>query len=147
MALECKRVKVESVNAGQDRINKLQGVAAGVHQANALYNGRFAFFQTWLCILTEVEASQDERNFPNRGVRPHTTPQMGDTGRTTFGQIVEFPGREKLHREIGILFVEIVQPQRLSIDQQATVRVCAYRTAACRDQLDRVTKCVIELMR
>lgn len=147
MALECKRVKVEAVNAGQDRINKLRGVGGGVHQANALYNGRYPFSQTWLCILTEVEASQDERNFPNRGVRPHTTPQEGDAGRPTFRQIVEFPGRDDLHRDIGIVFVEIVQPQGLSIDRQATVRVCAYRRAECRDQLDAVTKRVIEIMR
>ncbi len=146
-ALECKRVKVEAVNAGQDRINKLHGVAGGVHQANALYNWKFGFFQTWLCILTEVEASQDERNFPNRGVRSHTTPQKGDTGRTTFRQIVEFPGRENLHRDIGIVFVEIVQPQKLSIDRQATVRVCAYRRAECRDQLDSVTKRLMEIIR
>jgi hypothetical protein len=145
-ALECKRVKVEAVNAGQDRINKLHGVAGGVRQANALYNGKFAFFQTWLCILTEVEASRDERNFPNRGVRSYTTPQKDDTGRTTFRQIVEFPGRENLNRDIGVVFVEIVQPQKLSIDRQATVRVCAYRRAECRDQLDSVTKRVMEII-
>jgi hypothetical protein len=146
LALECKRVKVESVNAGQDKINKLQDVAEGVHQANKLYNGPFAFFQTYLCIITEVEASaQDERNVANRGVRPHTTPVRGDTKTTTFRQIVEFPGRADLHNDVGIIFVEIVQPSRLSIDTQATVRVCVYRRAQKRDQLDSVTKRIIEV--
>jgi len=146
IALECKRVKVESINAGQDRINKLQGVAGGVRQVNKLYNGPFGFFQTYLAIITEAEASaQGDINIPNRGVRSHTTPHRGDS-RTTFRQIVEFPGRDELDGDVGILFVEIAQPSRVSIDRQATVRVCVYRRAARRDQLDAVTNRVMEIM-
>jgi len=145
--VECKRVKVETVNAGQDRINKLQDVAYGVCQANRLYDGCFAFHQTYLAILTEVTgAGQDEINIPNRGVRAHTSPQRGDTGRTTFRQIVEFPGRDALHKDIGILFIEIVQPSHISIDKQATVRVCIYRRAEPREQRDGVTNRIREMM-
>jgi hypothetical protein len=148
VAIECKRVKVETVNVGQDRINKLPDAARGVCQANRLYNGPFAFFQTYLAIITEVAASsQHEINIPNRGVRSYTTPQRGDTKNTTFRQIVEFPGRAELHDDIGILFIEIVQPSRLSIDTQATARVCLYRRAERREQLDRVTNRVMEIMK
>jgi hypothetical protein len=130
LALECKRVKVETVNVGQDRLNKLQGVADGVNQANRLYDGRFAFFQTYLTIITEVEASlQGESNIPSRGVRSHTTPERGDRQKSTFRQIAEFPDRDKLHDSVGILFIEIVRPSHLSIDTQATIRVCVYRRA------------------
>ena len=147
IAFECKRVKVESVNIGQDKINKLQDVAGGVRQANKLYNGHSAFFQTYLAIITEVEASgQDGINIPNRGVRSDTTPQRGDTRTTTFKQIVEFPGRAELHDDIGIVFIEIAQPSRLSIDKQASVRVCVYRRAERRDQLKGVTNRVMEIM-
>jgi len=146
-ALECKRVKVETVNAGQDRINKLQNVAYGVCQANRLYDGPFAFHQTYLAILTEVTGSgQDEINIPNRGVRSHTSPHRGDTGRTTFRQIVEFPGRDALHKDVGILLIEIVQPSRISIDRQATVRVCVYRRAEPREQRESVTNRIREIM-
>lgn len=145
-ALECKRVKIEIVNAGQDRINKLHGVAAGVWQANKLYNGRFPFFQTYLAIITEVEASGlDGWNIPSRGVRSHSTPLHGDTRTTTFRQIVEFPGRDDLNDDIGILFIEVAQPSRISIDKQATVRVCRYRSAEPRDQPDSITKRVLEV--
>jgi hypothetical protein len=148
IALECKRVKVETVNAGEDKINKLKDIAGGVHQANTLYNGPHAFFQTYLAIITEVTAAeQEERNIPTRGVRSHSTPQRGDTKRTTFRQIVEFPGREKLHKDVGILFIEVVQPSRLSIDKQATIRVRAYRQAEPREQLDAVTNRMMEIMR
>lgn len=146
-AVECKRVKVESVNEGQDRINKLQDIAGGVRQANKLYNGPFAFFQTYLAIITEVEASgQQAINIPNRGVRSHTTPQRGDTRTTTFRQIVEFPGRAELHNDVGIIFIEIVQPSRLSIDKQATIRVCVYRRAQRRDQCNSVTNRIREII-
>ena len=139
-AFECKRVKVETVNAGHDTINKLQDIAGGVGQANKFFNGPHGFFQTYLAIITEVAAAgQDERNIPNRGVRSHSTPLNGDTDRTTFRQIIEFPGRDKLHRDIGILFIELVQPSRLSINTLATLRVCVYRRAEPREQLDSAT--------
>jgi hypothetical protein len=83
-AFECKRVKVETVNAGHHTMNKLQDVEGGVRQANRVYNGPHGFFQTYLAIITEVTAGgQDERNIPNRGVRSHSTPLNGDTDRTT----------------------------------------------------------------
>jgi hypothetical protein len=147
LALECKRIKVETVNAGQDKINKLQDIGGGVHQANKLYRGPFAFFQTYLAIITEVTAfAQDEINIPNRGIRSYTTPQRGNKGTTTFRQIVEFPGRDRLDKGIGIIFIEIVQPSFLSIDHRATVRVCVYRKAEQRDQLGGVTNRIKEIM-
>ena len=91
---ECKRVKVKAINEAQDRINKLQGVAEGVRQANELYNGKHAFHQTWLAILTKVAAAeQHERNIPMRGLRSHSVRERGDMCRTTFRQIVEFLSR------------------------------------------------------
>jgi hypothetical protein len=59
----------------------------------------------------------------------------------------QFPGRAELHDDVGILFIEIVQPSRLSIDRQATVRVCVYRRAERRDQHDAVTNRIREIMR
>jgi hypothetical protein len=146
IALDCKRVKVKGLNAEQDHVNKLGDVASGVDQANKLYNGRNAFFQTYLCIITEAEAFDAAENVPNRGVRSYTKPARGDTGRTTFRQIVEFPGRDKLHSEIGIIHLEIAQPSRLSIDSRANIRAHVYRRATSRDQPDSVTKRVIEIM-
>jgi hypothetical protein len=147
IALECKRVKVESVNEGEDNINKLGAVVKGVYQANELYNGPFAFFQTYLCIICEVAAhAQGPWNFPNRGVRPHTTPIQGDKKRTTFRQIVEFPGRERLHQDIGVIHLEVAQPTGLGINKQANVRACAYRRAVRREQVDRVTNRVKGIM-
>jgi hypothetical protein len=146
IALDCKRVKVKGLNAERDHVNKLRDVASGVDQANKLYKGRNAFFQTYLCIITEAEAFDADENVPNRGVRYYTKPARGDTGRTTFRQIVEFPGRDKLHSEIGIVHFEIAQPSRLSIDARANIRAHVYRRATSRDQPASVTKRVMEIM-
>jgi hypothetical protein len=148
-ALECKRVKVESVNADQDKITKLQHVGGGVCQGKRLYD-RHTFSQTYLAIITEVDATgQDDRNIFTRGIRSYTTPQQGDTKTTTLRQILEFPGRDELYvgpyNDIGIVHVEVVQPSRLSIDKQATVSVCVYRRAKPREQSD-VTNRILEIM-
>ena len=148
ICLECKRVKIEIVNEGQDRINKLQGIARGVYQANRLYNGPHSFFQTYLVIITEVVASrQNQSNIPMRGVRSHSRPERGDIGRTTFRQLVEFPSRESLDHNIGILFLELVQPSLVSIDTQASVRICIYRRATPPEQRNSVTGRMLELMK
>ena len=124
-----------------------QNLAEGVYQANKLHD-RFGFFQTYLAIIIEVAASeQTQSNIPMRGVRSDSTPQKGNTRKTTFRQIIEFPGRSLLHREIGIMFMEIVQPSRISIQKQATIRGWAYRRAERRDQLDSVTNRILEILK
>lgn len=148
IAFECKRVKVEYINSSQDKINKLNGVASGVRQANKLYKGRWGFFQTYLVIITEIDSSAEkETNIPNRGARTHTKPDNGDTQKTTFRQIVEFPGCDDLNINIGILFVDVVQPSRQSFDTRATVRICRYRHSEKRDQSSTVTQNIRKLMR
>jgi len=152
VVLECKRVKVESVNSDQDKMNKLQRVGSGVCQTKRLYN-LHAFSETYLAIITEVDATSQDQDVSNvlfRGVRSHSTPQEGDTKTTTFKQIVEFPGRSELYSghydHIGIIHIEIVQPSRLSIDKRATVAVCTFRRAKQREQHRSVTQNIREIM-
>ena len=151
-ALECKHVKVESVTLDQDKINKLQHVGHGVHQVKRLYD-LYAFFQTYLAIITVVDASgQHDTGIFTRGIRSHSTPQRGqDTETKTFKQIVEFPERSELepkpYDEIGIIHIELVQLSRFPIDKQATIAVCVLRRAEKREQTTDVTNRVREIMR
>lgn len=135
VALECKRIKAENVTAGEDRINKLQGTARGVQQVNRLYE-KFGFHQTWLAIITEVfAASQDEATIVMRGLSPGSLQQL-----------IHFPDREKLRPEIGILFIEVVQPSHTSFDKRGSVLVSAHHRAVSRDQTDDVTNRLKELL-
>ena len=40
---------------------------------------------------------------------------------TTFKRIVEFPGRDDLKSDVGIVFVELVQPSGVSINERVTL--------------------------
>lgn len=143
-AIECKRVKITVIDSERHQLNKLEDTQKGVQQANRLHN-KFGFFQTYLMVLTVVEASrQDNSNIPCRGIDPEVSPIYG--GATTFKRIVEFPGREDLNPEIGIVFFEVVQPSRLSIDTRVTLRICVHHPAQPRTQTDGETNRIVELI-
>ncbi len=147
VAVECKRVKIESLSAEHDRVNKLGGVRRGVQQANRLARGKFRFFKTWLAVIMEAESSrQTGINIPSRGVRANTVLHGANAGVLTFEQIVEFAGQKNLDRDVGIAFIELVQPSRLSIERRATVRACAYRSPEPRNQPDPVTALVARVL-
>jgi hypothetical protein len=144
LVVEAKRVKVEIVNTERDEVHKIMDIAKGVHQANTLYE-RFAFFQHYLAVITAVGASdQDDTNVPCRGLRSHTTDLYEE--RKTFTRIVDFPKRDNLKREIGIVFMEVVQPSRIAFDRRATFRICVQRPAKAREQAASVTNRVQSLV-
>jgi len=65
---------------------------------------------------------------------------------TTFRRIVEFPGRDNLKPEVGIVFVEVVQPSGISIDERVTFRVCVHQPAKPRQQTTAETNRVAMLI-
>lgn len=145
VAVECKRVKVTPLDTEKNQVNKIDGIAEGVVQANQLR--RHGFFRTFLCIITAVDAArQNHWNVPNRGIDPKTT---SFDERATFKRIVEFPDREALHPEIGIIFLEIVQPTGRSIKDLVTIRICIHGAATPQDQPAELTnriKSYLDLM-
>jgi hypothetical protein len=144
-AVECKRVKIVVEDPEHHALNRLTDTREGVRQANRVHN-RFGFAQTYLAVLTSVEASaQEDTNVPCRGIDAAATPDFGQT--KTFRRIVEFPGRDDLNSEIGIVFVEVVQPSGLSIDQRVTLRVCVHQLAQYREQSSAATNQMEMLLR
>jgi hypothetical protein len=144
LVVEAKRVKVEIVNAERDEVHKIKDVAKGVHQANTLYE-RFAFFQHYLAVITAVGASeQDDATIVCRGLRSDTTDLYEE--RKTFTRIVDFPRRDSLKPEIGIIFMELVQPSRIAFDRRANFRICVQHRAKAREQPGSVTNRVASLM-
>src|SRR5258708_25482484 len=67
-------------------------------------------------------------------------------GVTTFKRIVEFPGRDDLKSDVGIVFVELVQPSGVSINERVTLRVCVHQAATQRTQSTAETKRVVMLL-
>jgi len=97
-AIECKRVKVDAAAFDTLLPNKLQAVAAGVKQANALR--RLGFHRSLLLVLIASET--------------HERTEYNFSGRTLSAELLavirRFPKRDQLDEAVGIAFVEITQP-------------------------------------
>jgi hypothetical protein len=137
VALECKRIKVEGLGTNNDHMNKLPDVALAVQQANKLHE-KCGFLETYLALLIAVDsAAQLDSNIPCRGLRPDSTHDFGE--HKTQKAILDFPGRQDLNPEIGIIFIEVVQPSGKPIDEMANVRVLLFHPARPRFQSARTT--------
>jgi hypothetical protein len=143
--LECKRVKVEVVDAGNDRINKLEEVGRGVQQAKKLYE-KFSFSQTYLAVISAIDAANRTNvNVPCNGITSESIPNW-DTSTTTFRNIVQFPRREELPPDIGIIFIELVQTSGRRFEEQGTLRLCMHHPATPRRQRTADTRKIEKLM-
>lgn len=133
VAVEFKRakVKVESFQTGS--VTKVNSVGNGVRQANAL--AALGFHKTYLAVLVVVDGR--ERPQPNVFFRGTTDKQLK--------QLYEFPSRAELKPEVGILFVEVVQPTELSLDDLCFVAVAVDRKPQPRRQPDEITNKVVLL--
>jgi len=146
VALECKRLKVEVVDDGTDWINKLEEVGEGVRRAKKLYE-QFSFFQTYFAVISAIDAAnRTNLNIPCNGITSESVPNW-DTSTTTFRNIVQFPRREELPTEIGIVFIELVQPSGRRFEQQGTLRICVHYPATTRPQRTADTRKVELLMK
>jgi hypothetical protein len=144
VAVECKRVKVTTLDGFYDKVNKLNDVAEGVRQANRLYK-KFPFFQTYLMVMTALDASlQEEANLPCRGASARRSPDYGET--RTLPRIIYFPEHDALDRNIGIIFVEFVQSSGVSFAECGSLGVYVHRAAQPREQLEDVTNRLLTLI-
>lgn len=111
IALECKRVKVVVDDTGRDQVNKVNAIGNGVGQANAVLD--LGFHQTYLAVLIVVDGRlRQESNVLFRGSTDET-----------FTRVYEFPQRDRLHKDIGIMFLELTQPTGKDINRMATLAV------------------------
>jgi len=144
LIMEAKRVEVEIQRPERDVVRKIRNIARGVQQANSRYE-KFGFFEHYLAIITAVDASnQHDSNIPNRGLHSDSR-SLYDDGKT-LTRIVDFPGRDDLKPDVGIVFMEVVQPSRLGVDIRGTFRICVHHRARHRDQAPDITNRVAALM-
>lgn len=134
VGIQCKRVKIESLNEKQDDVNKLPDVKKAVVQANK-QREIFGFYRNYLLIISQIFG----RNFTNenaifRKARPETR-----------HRIYEFPQRKSLHEDVGIIFVEIGQPTGKSFRTQVNICLRVDKEATRLDQSPSLTNRIKEL--
>lgn len=137
IAFQCKPVIVKSLNELEDDdVKKLCRISDLVEQANRQRN-KYGFYRNYLAILIKVDGRKKLKYNPLfRGTNPET-----------FQTIYEFPDRENVHKDVGIVFIEIVQPTGKSFDEYVAVRVCIETEATRLNQSPNLTNRVEELMK
>lgn len=135
IAFQCKPVTVTAFNQDGDDINKLPDIKDAVFQANKQRN-KFGFYKNYLMVIVKAYGrKRAENSVLFRG------PSQG-----TLKQIYEFPYRERLHDDVGIIFLEIVQPTGKSFNRMVQINICVDKDAATLSQPSRLTNRVKDHM-
>ncbi|HEX8633319.1 MAG TPA: hypothetical protein VF703_04125 [Pyrinomonadaceae bacterium] len=144
IAIECKKVSVVAETTKKDIVHKVEKIGKGVSQANALRE--LGFYQTYLAIVTVVDGRQrNEYNTLHRSIRDssHDT-HLGAQTHKTSKRIYEFPRREDLHDNVGIIFIEVIQPTGKNLDDKFGVCISIDKRANPQEQLTSQTNRILD---
>lgn len=141
IGIQCKRVKVESMiynkeGEKQEEINKLSDIKKAVVQVNK-QREHTAFHRNYLLILSQIFG----RNFTQENTLFRKPSQE------TQRRIYEFPQKESLNEDVGIIFVEIVQPTGETFRNRTNIGICIDKEAARIDQTSILTKSIEDLLK
>ena len=127
VAIECKRVKIKAESFEHNDVTKLEGVGKGVKQANELL--KVGFYRTFLAVIIVVDGrGRTDYGMHTRGV---TTQQ--------FEKIYDFPRRDSLHNDVGVLFIEVIQTTDAPLSKTGCVAVGLDKKAIQQDQSASIT--------
>ena len=135
IGLQCKRVKIEALSQDEDRVNKLPDIRAAVKQTN-LQRANFGFHKNYLVIV--IQGYGKLRTNSNVVFRGPTS--------ETFKQVYEFPQRESLHGDAGVLFIQIIQPTGKTYRRMYEIGVCLDKEAKPLVQTAKLTNRIKEMM-
>lgn len=136
IGIQCKRVKVRALTPDDDDFNKLPDVANGVKQAN-LQRANLGFHQNYLMIIIETYGRRRSgNNVLFRG-----------PSKETWNEIYQFPWRERLDSDVGIIFTKVTQPTGKSFDRMSMVGICVNKLAPRLDQTPDLTNRTAAFMR
>jgi hypothetical protein len=129
IAIQVKRVRVVAETTHRDRTpgRQLGNITRLVEQANG--SREIGFSANYALVLIECDGvARSDYNFIARGASPHV-----------FRRIYHVTKDQPLHADVGLIFVEITQPTRTSVDRAGVVAVCVDKQATRLDQRPEVT--------
>lgn len=117
IAIETKRVKVLLANDGSQIVNKLNDLDEGIIQANGLQS--LGFWKSYLMPIIVVDARKrrSANTILKYQIQKETRP------------IYEVPLHSTMHRDVGVGFVEIIQPTGRDYSEQGSVGICVDKNA------------------
>jgi hypothetical protein len=122
IAIEVKKVKYFFNQKGNEKVNKIYDIRDGIGQTKGLLE--IGFHQVYLVIIIVSDGRNIKwNNYIFRGI-------SGEQ----FQQVYDFPDRENLNENIGLIFIEIVQPTGLSIDKTGVIGICIDKSSQKQEQ-------------
>lgn len=135
-ALQCKRVKVTAVNNDTDKVNKLESVAQVVKQAR-IQREEYGFHQNYIVLFIQTFGrSRETQNVLFRGPSD-----------TTLGEIYDFPQRDSVHEDVGIIFIKVTQPTGTDFREKGSIGICVDKVAGRLTQSASLTNRIAEFLK
>jgi hypothetical protein len=136
IAIQCKPVIVLALNEEEDDdVKKLPRLTELVQQVN-WQRERYRFHRNILAILIKTDG---RKKVGHRSL-------FRGPNEDTFRSIYEFPDRERVHGDVGIVFIEISQPTGKPFAEYGMIGVCVDKPARCLDQPAELTNRIQELI-
>jgi hypothetical protein len=136
IGIQCKAVKVVAFSQEEDDVSKLPDIKDVVLQANK-QRDNLGFYRNYLAVIVKAYGRKRTQN----------NPLFRGPNLSTMKLLYEFPQRESLHSDVGILFIDISQPTGKSYNQMSVVGICHDQQAAHLEQSPNLTNRIKELMR
>ncbi len=135
IALEAKRIKTIVKKNGNDKINKIEDIKSGIFQANGLRE--MGFYNSYLALFIETDGRE----------RQDVQFLFRSANKQTLKRLYDFPQRDKLHRDIGIVFIEVVQPIDREINRAGAIGICVVKEAKPLSQPTSLTNRITEFLK
>lgn len=134
IAIECKRLKVTSVDSPLPKVNNSKGIKHGVKQANGLQS--LGFYKSFLMIIL----LDDSRHFdyPNTMLRNSKWHEVDE--------VYDMPWNEPLNQDVGIIFIKVTQPTGKHFNEMAGIGICIDKRANEQEQTTSITNKIKELI-
>lgn len=136
IAIQVKRIRVLAETTYRDSTpgRNLGNITKLVEQANG--SREIGFCANYALVLVECYgAERSDYNFIARGSSPGV-----------FRRIYHLTKDQPLHSDVGLIFVEITQPTRTSVDRAGMVAVCRDKPAIALDQPADLTRRIRQLV-
>ncbi len=135
IAFECKRIKASSDDKGSSKVNNTGSIKHGVIQANKYQS--LGFHQSYLLIILIDDARQHKAK--NVLFRSTSSEQLK--------HLYDIPWNEPLHKDVGIIFIRIIQSTGKHIDLKGEIGLCIDKPAQPLEQTVTMTNKIKELTR
>lgn len=132
ISIECKRIN-EKLNKNAELVFNRKDIGKISTQANR--NRKLGFSKNYVCIIVEVNGSKTNE------VNPFYRNMSDDT----LTKVINFPGRDELHEDIGIIIIEVVQMLNKSYNSACAINLCVLKHAKEQEQPSTLTEKIISL--